>query len=89
MSSDLISALALVVSIGSFIWSWRSSKAATSVTVAEKLSSLKITATEAILVVERQLGSRGQEEGGDSASRTDRLRKILDKLLTPNKDTHN
>ena len=80
MSSDLISALALVVSFGSFIWSWRLSKAATSVTVAEKLSSFKITATEAMLVVERQLGSKGQEEHGDFACRNGRLRKILDKI---------
>jgi hypothetical protein len=81
MSSDLISVFALFVSIASLLWSWKISKAASSVAVAEKLSNLKITATEAVLFIENKLNQECREESDDFANRQKRLRRILEKLL--------
>src|SRR5690554_6675215 len=81
MSSDLISVFALFVSIASLLWSWRISKAASSVAVAEKLSNLKITATEAVLFIENKLNQECREESDDFYNRQKRLRRLLEKLL--------
>ncbi|NAW33765.1 hypothetical protein [Halomonas alimentaria] len=81
MSSDLISVFALFVSIASLLWSWKISKAASSVAVAEKLSNLKITATEAVLFIENKLNQECREESDDFYNRQKRLRRILEKLL--------
>lgn len=81
MSSDLISVFALFVSIASLLWSWKISKAASSVAVAEKLSNLKITATEAVLFIENKLNQECREESDDFSNRQKRLRRILEKLL--------
>lgn len=81
MNFDWISVLALFVSIASLLWSWKISKAASSVAVAEKLSNLKITTTETTLIVENQLNQESREESDDFTNRQERLRHILEKLM--------
>ncbi len=81
MNSDLISAFALLVSIASLLWSWKTSKGASSIEVSEKLSNLKITATETILFVENQLNQEPQKESDGFTNRKKQLRRILEKLL--------
>ena len=80
MISDWISVLALLFSIASLLWSWKISKAASSVAVAEKLSNLKITVVETTLIAESQLSQESQYKNDDVANRRNRLQNVLGKL---------